>query len=362
MGSVTKKGNRWYCIYYVNNKQKWEAGGKTKREAQKKLTEVEHQLNEGTYKELEDISWIDFANEFLEALQNNCKPSTLQSYKWIITKAFVPYFKNVKKLKQISPRDIQGYVNLRMEQVKPKTVLNELTLLSTMFRRAIVWERLKTNPAQFITKPTVVKEEMDILSPDELNTFLNQVDDKHYAFFLMAVLTGMRRGELLGLQWGDVNWQSNQIFVRRAYWKGRFIEPKSIYSKRKIDITPKLARELRLYYMKSKYKEDNDLIFCNEKGQSYDMDTVITKHFLPTLRRARLRRIRFHDLRHCNASLRLAQGQNIKYIQKQMGHASAKITLDVYSHLVKDNNYEESIKLDKALGFETKQERKLDVY
>ena len=361
MGSVTKKGNRWYCIYYVNNKQKWTAGGKTKREAQKKLIETEHQLNEGTYKELKDISFIDFANEYLEALQNNCKPSTLQSYKWIITKAFMPYFENLK-LKQISPRSIQDYVNQRMKQTKPKTVLNELVLLNTMFKKAMVWQYLKSSPSWGITKPTVIKEEMDILSPDELNAFLNQVDNEYYVFFLTAVLTGARKGELLGLQWGDVNWQSNQIFVRRAYWKGKFVEPKSVYARRKIDLSPQLTRKLKLHYMKSEHKEDSDLIFCNEKGKPYNMDTIITKHFLPALRRARLRRIRFHDLRHSNASLRLAQGQNIKYIQKQMGHASAKITLDVYSHLVKDSNYEESIKLDKALGFEVKQERKLDVY
>ena len=113
-------------------------------------------------------------------------------------------------------------------------------------------------------------------------------------------------------------------------------------------MTPVLAHELKKHLL-SKPHSTMNLLFCNKKGNSLDADALVKRQFIPALRRAKLRKIRFHDLRHTNVALRLAEGQNIKYIQRQLGHSSIQTTLDCYGHLLSDDNQEQTKKLDKRL-------------
>jgi integrase len=191
---------------------------------------------------------------------------------------------------------------------------------------------------------------MKILTPEEIKSFLRTVNPKYGVFFLTAILTGMRRGELLGLQWGDIDWKHNQIHVKRALdnTTKQFSAPKTRAAKRKIDIPPRLTREL---FRLTEGKGNDEPVFCNDEGSPLNDDSLVKRQFLPALDRAGVKRIRFHDLRHTNVSLRIEQGQNNVYISKQIGHSSAKITLDVYSHLMKEVNTEQAQKLDNALGF-----------
>jgi integrase len=223
----------------------------------------------------------------------------------------------------------------RLESVKPKTVINELVPIKEMFRHAVRWGYIKVSPAEYVEKPRVEKEEMDILTPAEIEAFLDNAPAKDRPLFLTAILTGLRRGELFGLQRGDINWITNQIHVRRSLWKGKFQTPKSKLSVRKVDMTPYLATELKKHILASPNSE-LDLVFCNTEGNPIEPDTFIKRKFLPALRRAKIRKVRFHDLRHTNVALRIEQEQNIKYIQRQLGHASIQTTLDRYGHLIKD--------------------------
>lgn len=355
-GSIVKKGSTYFCVYWINGKQKWVKGGPTRKLAEKVLRDILHDVDNGTYKELKEIGFTDYAKSWLESYAKvKVKPSTLESYKYIAEKNLIPHFENTKLI-SISPISIQGYVSKRVKEVKPKTVGNEIILLKEMFKHAVIWGYLKENPAQFIEKPRVEKEEMDILTPEEIRAFLVEITPRHYVFFLMAVTTGARRGELLGLQKGDISWNTNQIHVRRAMWKGRFVTPKSKYSIRSIDMTPYLAHELKKHLLSTPLSK-MDLVFCNKEGKPLDANALVRRHFLPALRRAGLRRIPFHSLRHSNTALRIAEGQNIKYIQRQLGHASIQTTLDRYGHLLTDVNYEAAKKLDSILGFETPSKR-----
>ncbi len=161
----------------------------------------------------------------------------------------------------------------------------------------------------------------------------------------------MRRGELLALKWGDIDWNHKQIYVRRSIWRGQFVTPKSKRSVRRIDMSPFLSIELKEYFLASPFKSSTDLVFCNDEGKPVDADALVRRQFLPALRRAKIRQVRFHDLRHTNVALRIEQGQNIKYIQNQLGHASIQTTLDRYGHLIKEVNTEQAKKLDSILGF-----------
>lgn len=255
-------------------------------------------------------------------------------------------------LTEITAARLQRYVALRLEDAKPKTVINELVPLKMMFKHAVKWGYLKVNPAEYVERPRVEQVEMEILKPNEIRLFLDNVTSKDKGFFLTAVLTGMRRGELLGLQWGDIDWQQSQINVRQALCNTtkKLISPKSKKSVRKIDMSPSLVSELKRHKLACPVSE-LDLVFPNSKGNPNDGDTLVKRHFHPALRRAKVKKIRFHDLRHTNVAIRIDQGQNIKYIQHQMGHASIQTTLDRYGHLIKEVNQEQAMKLDNALGF-----------
>ena len=190
----------------------------------------------------------------------------------------------------------------------------------------------------------------EILIPGEIKQFLEHVTLKYRTFFLTAILTGLRRGELLGLQGDDIDWNHNQIHVRRSVWKGQIVTPKTRSSVRRVDMTPTLALELRKHKFSCSI-EGSEFVFRNSEGKSLDPDSLVKRQFLPALERAGVKRVRFHDLRHTNVALRLEQGQNIKYIQNQLGHASIQTTIDRYGHLLKEVNTEQAMKLDNALNF-----------
>lgn len=189
---------------------------------------------------------------------------------------------------------------------------------------------------------------MDFLNPSEIHEFLNHVSSEFYPFFLTAILTGMRRGELLALQRGDIDWHNGQIHVRRALYKGRFVTPKSRKALRAIDMAPTLAHTLEGHLLRAP-ESPLDLVFCARAGKPLDPDNLIKREFLPALERAGLRRIRFHDLRHTYASLLVNNWENIKYISEQMGHASVQITLDRYSHLFPNVRREAVMRLERSL-------------
>ena len=159
-------------------------------------------------------------------------------------------------------------------------------------------------------------------------------------------MTGMRRGELLALQRGDIDWHGGQIHVRRALYKRRFVTPKSRKGLRAIDMAPTLAHTLQGHLLQVADARDA-LVFPAKRGKPLDPDNLVKREFQPALVRAGLRQIRFHDLRHTYASLLINNGENIKYIAEQMGHASVQITLDRYGHLFPNVRREAVLRLEK---------------
>jgi len=160
----------------------------------------------------------------------------------------------------------------------------------------------------------------------------------------------MRRGELLALCWGDVDWNSRRVWVRRnVTHRGVFQEPKTRGSVRAIAMPATLATALREHQMASRFKDSEDLIFSTEKGTTIDGHNFVHRVFDPALRQAGLPKIRFHDLRHSFASLLIAQGEHPKLISEQLGHASVQITLDRYGHLLPASYDSAGERLDAAL-------------
>lgn len=178
----------------------------------------------------------------------------------------------------------------------------------------------------------------DVLTPEEVRRLVASTGDHYRLLVQTAVFTGMRQGELLGLQWGDIDWSSRQIHVRRAWKDGAFTQPKTRNSLRRVDVPDFLMHELKAWRLRCP-KGEFEMVFPNGAGNPETHANVLQRGFYPALRRAGLRKVRFHDLRHTFASLLLANGEDVVRVSRLLGHASPHITLNTYSHMLPKEHY-----------------------
>jgi integrase len=290
------------------------------------------QLPKCTFKQFTDIWLRDYKGKYLKL-----KRSTTSLFKDIIERLLIPAFSDVQ-ISDIGTWHLQAYVTSRATKVSANTVRNELTVIKLIFKYAFKWGYIKGNPTEGVDRPEIPKPEIEVLSPDELEKLVQKAEKPYRTAFLTAFLTGMRAGELWGLKWSDIDWNSKFIHVRRALWKGQFQPPKSKHAIRKIDISDSLIQKLKQWKLTCPISE-HALVFPSPEGRLSIHENVVKRHFNPALRRAGLRQVSFHSLRHSNASMRIRAGQNIKYIQTQLGHASISVTMDIYGHLFEDAKF-----------------------
>ena len=337
IGSIQKKGKTYYAVIPINGRRKWFKGG-TKKDAERVLGEKLAEVSQGNYREIPKMTFKAFAKLWLKThAEINVKPSTLAGYEHIIERNLMPRFEHLQ-MADVTTGGLQVYVADRRKAVSGKSALNEVVILKQMFKHAHKWGYTRSNPGEYLERPKVIKPEIEILEPKEVKLMLEKASELYRTAFLTAVLTGVRAGELWALQWGDLDWNGKRLFIRRSVWKGSFQMPKSQKSVRKIDLPDGLIPELRKWKLRCPLSE-RDLMFPSAEGSVTDHDNARNRHFDAALRRAKLRHVSFHSLRHTNASLRIRAEQNIKYISTQLGHASVKITLDTYGHLFDDQDF-----------------------
>lgn len=196
---------------------------------------------------------------------------------------------------------------------------------------------------------------MQVLTPEQVNALLMAArEDRFYALYVLAVTTGLRQGELLGLQWSDVALEGAALHVRHALHElaGRLWldQPKTTKARRTVDLSAVAVVALRQHY-KRMLAERNppEFVFCDTHGGLVRKSNLIRRSFLPLLKRAGLPRIRFHDLRHTAATLLLLQGVHPKVVQERLGHSQISITLDTYSHVLPSMGRGAAAKLDALL-------------
>ena len=227
-----------------------------------------------------------------------------------------------------------------------------LKVLKKLLSDSVLDGYLAVNPALSVKPLPLPKDELDFLRPDELNLLLDKAKPHFRPLFLTAMLAGMRRGELLAVRHTDIDHASAQVHVRRTLYRGKFTPPKSEASRRASDLPPTLLDTLK--EIPSRFR--GDLVFCQKNGKPLHPENMVRREFLPASKRAGLRRVRFHSLRHSYAVMLIESGANVKYVQRQLGHASIKTTLDTYGHLFKDTNPEASRGLEKVFLGKTGQE------
>jgi integrase len=199
-----------------------------------------------------------------------------------------------------------------------------------------------------VDPPRRVNAEMRVLDEEQVRLLLAEAkrSSPHYALYLMAILTGMRQGELMGLRWRDVDLVLGVAAIQQTFYQmGKlllFKEPKTPRARRNVTLPKVLIEELRrVREQQAGYRtlfgsehQDHDLIFCQPNGKPLRANNIVRRDFKRVLKRAGLPQIRFHDLRHCHATLLLRQGVHPKVVQERLGHSTPAFTLQVYSHVL----------------------------
>jgi integrase len=292
-------------------------------------------------------------------LESACRDSTRKRYEETFKTYILPRFGD-KALKDVSRAEIKEFVATLVEKKLARATIRIIVSnFCTMFSHAIEDEIITGNPAtrmpKYFRQAHVVHDEILPLSPEEVSIFLSAAIEhdqakrysdvpEYYPLFLCAVHTGMRSGEISGLQWGDIDWNGKFITVRRTIKDGKVHMPKTSKMRRVdmsdtlIEVLQGMRRRRREDFMKRGRSELPDWAFCNSNGSFLDMQNVKNRHFYKCLEAAKLRRIRFHDLRHTYASLLIGNGEPLAYVKDQLGHSSIKVTVDVYGHLVPGAN------------------------
>jgi len=356
MACIAKRRNRYVIDFYDNHgKRRWKTlpKGSTKKKAKEELRNIEDQIRKGIYVPDKKIPIFDMvAKDWLEQKKHNVRDSTLTMYKGHLRH----HFSNINQLKinRINISTVEKFISLRQENGMNLTSLRKLIVtFNQVMNYAVRHRYIDYNPVRDAERPKsrgeIKKRHGCILQPDEISAFLKSVSDPKYkTLFMLAIMSGGRQGELLGLKWSDIDWTNNQIHIQRTYTKGRWYRPKSKSSNRKVDLGPSMIRQLKKWKLACLPSILN-LIFPNNAGKPMCQSHMLNRHFFPALKRAGLKRIRFHDLRHTYASLLIEQGENIKYIQTQLGHYSPTMTLDVYAHLMNPINQEAACRLENTV-------------
>jgi integrase len=330
--------------------------GSTKKAADERLQELKGQVKKGVYLPDTKIPYFSkVAKDWVDYKKPKVRETTWGNYKGHIENHFAEF--NELRINRIMTVDVEKFITKRqIEGMHIDTLRKVLITLNQIFKYAVRHKYIDHNPYADVEKPKRQRREgehkrdkISVLTPEQVKDFLENIEGQRYqAMFRLAVFGGPRQGELLGFKWGDVDWENNQIHVQRTYTKGRFFAPKTEESNRKIDLGPAVITELKRWKLACP-KNELDLIFPNNAGKPMNYSNMVNRHFFPTLKAAELPRIRFHDLRHTYASLLIEQGENIKYIQTQLGHSKPSTTLNVYAHLFEDKNWDAPRRLEERV-------------
>jgi integrase len=327
--------------------------GTTKKKATEKLREVEDQLRRGIYLPDKKIpTFKQVAKDWVEFKKPNLRHSTWSVYEGHTRNHFHDF--DPLRINRITTAKVEKFITAsHNEGMNISTLKKILVTLGQIMAYAVRHGYIDHNPVRDAERPRgngeTEEEKIRVLAPFEINSLLNaEKDMKYRTLFRLAIFSGSRQGELLGLKWSDVDWENNQIHIQRTFNNQRWYNTKTEASNRKIDLGPAMMKELKEWKLACP-PNDLDLIFPNEAGQPINHNNLVNRHFEPALKKAEIEKIRFHDLRHTYASLLIEQGENIKYIQTQLGHSSPTVTWNVYAHLMKPVNQEAPSKLESTI-------------
>ena len=376
---VSKRGRSWYVYSYFQGQRKARAC-KTRDEAERIAKEIRLEQLRGSFglsapEQQHVTTFQQAAEEWLERYaKRHCRPSTHEGYARLLRQQVYPLF-GATPFEAVTRRDVETLANSMADRGLSKSTIRFcVSAVRGIYNDAIDHGATLTNPGaragKFLRDKTDRRLQIVPLTGEEVRRLLEaaraidqeradhpmkEVVPSFYAVLLTAVRTGLRLGELTGLQWGDLDFHGRFIEVKRQWTRGAYAPTKS-GKMRRVDMSRQLSEAMRdamgsrrtALTVEGKELDLEEGVFRNGAGGPLDESNVRKRLLRPCLERAELRQIHPHVLRHTFASLLLSNGEPITYVKEQLGHASIQLTVDTYGHLIPGANKAAVDRLDDA--------------
>jgi integrase len=366
-GSVQKRGESWTAIVDLpadaatGKRRQKRITARTKREVELRVSAL-IQASQVGFTDAGKLTVRDFFNRWLDATSSTLRPVTVRRYRDLVRLHIVGVVGNCP-LSKLAAADVQQLYADRLTHLSPTTVRYIHAVLHHALSDAVKWGLLVRNVTDAVEPPKKARNEMRVWNADQANRVLAAAaEDPLETLWRLSVFTGMRRGELLGLKWSDVDIEAPALFVQRALSRGLTArleegEPKSRAGRRRIAVSPSVVESLKRHRTRQlehrlaagEAYEYRGYVFANEMG-GHLHPNVLYRQFRSLITRAGVPTIRFHDLRHTSATLLLAEGVHGKIVQERLGHSNIAMTLDLYSHVSADMQRDAAQRLEAVLS------------
>ena len=373
-GHLRKRGqNTWAIVVdlpraaHGKRRRKWHSFRGTKSAAQAEMAKILHQMQTGDYVEGSRETLESFLHRWLVSSESRVSGKTLERYREIVETQIIPVLGSIKLTKLHPSQVLEAYShwlqNGRRDGkggLSAQTVLHHHRLLHKALSQAVKWQLVARNVMDAVDAPTVEKHEMRALDETEVAALLDAANgDRLAAPVYTAAVTGLRRGELVGLKWADIDWEAAQLAVRRSVEetrKGVRFKPTKSKQARTVQLSVhalEVLRKHRVAQGRERLKVGPkynvlDLVFPREDGSVWEPESF-GKAFVNLVKRAKLGHVRLHDLRHSCASILLKAGVHVKVVSERLGHSTIAITLDLYSHLLPGLQRDASDKIESSI-------------
>ena len=390
-GSIEKRGENTYRLIVSGGKnldgsrcRKTKTIHGTRKDAEIALAEFITEVNRGMVADGKSMTFAEFTEIWKRDYgSKELAPTTYARYLGILNTRILPYFSKFK-LDKIKPTDIMKFYDMlendtqirRLKNnkgerlTKPlskKTILEHHRLLRAMLHKAVYWQLIPFNPAERVQPPRASRAKRKFYDDEQCKVLLNNLNTlqenemKYKVAIILDVFTGARLGELMGLEWNDIDFKNKEIAINKASQylpeKGIYTkEPKTSSSYRNVSIPDsvvEMLEEYKLWYDNQKelcgeFWHDSNRLFVQDNGKPMHPDTV-SKWFGKFIKRIGLPVINFHGIRHTNATLLISQNVDVAVVAARLGHAQISTTFNFYVHPLASHNRSAGIVLQNLL-------------
>ncbi len=363
-GSVRQRPDgTWESRISLANGTRKSLYGKTRGEVQAKMKEAQRDLDAGLDLSTGRQTMGQFMVTWLEDVAKpTIRPSTYASYRSYVRVHIVPDLGHYS-LSKLTPQHVQAFMAAKTAAgLAPRTVQYMRAILRRALGQALKWGLVTRNVATLVDPPRSVRKPVRPLTADQARTFLAAVaDDRLGPLFHVAITTGLRQGELFGLRWEDVDLAAGTLTVRHAMQrvngKRTLVEPKTALSQRTVTLPASTVAAFRVQRTRQRDTQslaggrwqDWGLVFTSTIGTPLEPSNV-RRRLHALLKTAGLPRQRFHDLRHCAASLLLAGNVAPRTIMGILGHSQISLTMNTYAHLSPALQHDAAVAMDAVLA------------
>lgn len=356
--SHKRADGRWEARYSAQVDGVWKRTsifGRTREEVGKKLRAALDARDAGASPAGNGkLTLASFLEDWMAGVEPTLKPRTAMAYRQLIRDHLAPALGGTT-LPKLRPEQLQRMYAAMLESGRsPKTISNVAGVLHAALQQAVRWRLVSTNVASLVRPPRRSRPELQVLSADQVRHLLEAADasqDELRAMWALALGTGMRQGEILGLRWSDVDIDRGLLAVHHSlvHLKGRDIlsEPKTASSRRVIHVAPQLVARL-VSHRRSRGGIGNAFVFRRDDGRPLSA-AIVLKAWHRALRRAGLPQLRFHDARHSVATILMDRMRNARLVADVLGHANVSTTLAMYTHTTATQHEQAAAVLGEAL-------------